>query len=100
MLSRDSDVLVSTGSIFFKPEMDTGRHKKIYILRIKRSCWLQKYLLFLNRSKTDKFGKNMHFLHISVRHFEYLMSCYFHQKVIQARPVQKLGYSEILIKSS
>ena len=84
---RDIDVLVSTGSRFLKPEVDTQSqtHKNIYIFGIRRPCWLKKYILFSNWSKIEKFGKNEQIL---VRHFEYLMSYDFLKKLYSNDPYQ------------
>ena len=55
--SREIDVLVSTGNTFFTPEVDTKTHTKYIYFFIRPSCLLQKYILFSNQSKVEKYCK-------------------------------------------
>ena len=54
--SRDIDVLFWTRNRIFKNRKWTLKHTKKYIFGMKRSCWLQKYILFWNRGKIEKFS--------------------------------------------
>ena len=81
--SRDIDVLVSTESRFFKAEMDT--HTKI-LLDSDNHADYKNIFCFTDRNKIEKFGENMQILQISVRFYEYQISCNFKQKLYSNDP--------------
>ena len=63
--SRDINVLVLTGSRFFKPEVDTKKHKSdIFLESDSLGDYKKRFFFFLNRTKIEKYCKNMHILQI------------------------------------
>ena len=77
--SRDIDVLVKTRRRFLKPDVNSQTNKNYRFLESDSHADYKNIFCFINRSKIEKFCKNMQILQILIHHFECLMICDFLQ---------------------